>query len=316
MALASLALLLALQAPAAKPAVEEIGNQPLVVMPIDKHIDPHFDPNKNKTDGSFTFGAQEVILRLGEVSWEVGNSLYEGKPCKLFQGKSKWQLKAKGRNRGMIYNPTLYSNAWISPSGRLLKTETSYSGIGAPIQIQSIYKDDSIDMTIVEGRNTRQATLFPKFEMSMFDNLFKPLMRDGLIESEERELAFINPTTAAPVTVKVKVRSRFDGKLYFRNYQGYKFETSSPDSMLTITSMISRHGQMLQVTLPENTQAVAYLPMSNDDEKRWGKFQATFWDVPASKSQPNRASSRTLGVPVLITKPSLLLVPIPYAVAL
>lgn len=285
-------------------------------MPIDKHIDLLYDDRRHPSNGSWAGGQSEQVIRMGEISFSMENGLFEGKRCKVFKGTAKWQVKVPGRNKNIFFTPMLYSYAWISPAGKMLKSQTSYAGLGAPVQIEALYHAEDIDLTVTEGRDTRRATLYPKFSLALFDNLFAPLMKDGIIKGQERELAFINPITAAPVVVKTKLRSRFEGKMYFREYQGYRFETQSPDGPAIATSLVSRHGQMLEVDLPENQKAVAYLPVSNAEEQQWGKFKASDWDVPASLAQPNRTRHRTVAVPVFLLKPTPLLIPIPYALAL
>lgn len=315
MALATLVLLLLAQTPA--PAtVEDPGTQAPTIMPIDKHIDLQYDDSRHSSNGTWTGGQSEQVIRMGETTFALENSLYEGKPCKLFKGTAKWFVKAPGKNKVVMFTPMLYSYAWISPEGKMLKSQTSYAGLGAPIQIEAVYHADDIDLTTTEGREIRRATMYPKFSLALFDNLFKPLMKDGIIQSEERELAFINPVSGAPQIVKTKLRSRFEGKLFFRKYEGYRFETTSPDGPLVATTLVSRHGQTLEVDLPDHQQAVAYLPVSNEEEQKWGKFKAEDWAVPASIAQPNRSRFHTMGVSVLLQKPTPLLIPIPYALAL
>jgi hypothetical protein len=254
---------------------------------------------------------------MGEVSWSVQNSTLDKAPCKLFRGNSRWIFRPpKIKNKKIAFTPTLYSFAWISPEGRLLKSSTSYAGLGAAVQVEAVYKEDCIDITKTEGRNISQTTLYPKFSMALFQNLFDPLMKDGLLMAQGRDLAFLHPVTGAPVVVHVGIGNRFQGKLQFRNYEGYKFETSSPDGGFKAGMMVSRHGQALQIDLPEKTDAVAYLDVTHLEELRWGKFKNTDWTVPASKSQPGRARFTTMGVPIYLINPTPLVVPVPYAVAM
>jgi hypothetical protein len=314
--LLTLSVLLSLASPQVQNTSNDVGTQAATVLTITKHVEASYQPSRVPVNGSWSGGTQQDI-RLGDANWSVENALYEGKPCKLFKGSSTWQYKPKINNKKVIFNPTLYFFAQISPEGRLLHTNTSYAGFGfmLPVQIDAIYNKDSIDITKIEGRSVSRSSLYPNFSMDLFDNLFNPLVKDGLVVAQERQLAFLHPITGAPCIITAKVHGRFDGKLYFRSYQGYKIETTSPESPLTISSMVSRHGQLLQINLQENTDAVAYTPLTNEEEQNWGKFKPEDWDLPASVTHPARSRYRTLGVPILLTKPSPLLVPIPYAMA-
>ena len=314
-ALAAFSLLLAL-APQTAVAPDDVGTQEQTLMPITKHVEARFNPNRAPINGSWVGGMQGQDVRLGEVSWSVENSTFEGKPCKLFQAKSKWQFQVPGRNKKLILNPNIYEFAWLSPDGRLLRSQTSYAGIGQPVQVDAIYHADSIDITKTEGMNTSQSTLYPNFSMDLFAKLFDPIMKDGLILAQEREIAFIHPITATPVIVKATVKGRFQGKLYFRQYEGYKIETVSPDGNAIASSMVSRHGQILQIDLPDHQDAVAYAQVSHEEENNWGKFRSTDWDIPASVSQPKRSRYHTMGLPILLLNPSPIILPVPYAMAL
>lgn len=313
--LAAVGLVLALSQ--GRPAAADVGVQQQVSMPIIKHVPAAYDPARQLHNGKFVFGTQDVEIHMGEVSWSVQNATLAGAPCKLFRGNSRWIVRPRGvKNKTVVFTPTLYSFAWISPEGRLLRTSTSYAGLGAAVQVEAMYHGDSIDLTKTEGRNVFQTTLYPKFSMSLFDNLFDPLMRDGLVESQGRDLAFLHPVTGAPVVIHVGVGARFQGKLQFREYEGYRFETTSPDGGFKIGMMVSREGQALQLDLPDKTDAVSYLDVSHTDELKWGRFKNTDWEVPASRAQPGRQRYRTMGVPIYLIKPTPLVVPIPYAIAL
>ena len=299
------------------PALPDVGVQQQVTMPIIRHVPAGYDPERQLKDGRFVFGTQDVEVQMGEVSWSMQNATLNGAPCKLFRGNSRWIFRpAKVKNKKIVFTPTLYSFAWISPEGRLLKSSTSYAGLGAAVQVEAVYRPDSVDITKTEGRNISQTTLYPKFPMSLFDRLFDPLMKDGLIQSQGRDLAFLHPVTGAPVVVHIGVGNRFQGKLQFREYEGYRFESTSPDGGFKAGMMVSRHGQALQIDLPEKTDAVAYLDVTHLEEQRWGKFKSTDWSVAASQAQPGRARFTTMGMPIYLINPTPLVVPIPYAVAL
>jgi len=298
------------------PPIPDVGVQSQATLTITKHIDPLYDPNKTPINGSWAGGMQGADIHEGEVTFSMQNVMFEGKPCKLFRATSRWDYHPNIRNKKIIFTPTLYVFAHITPDGRLLHTNTTYSGFGTPVQIDAIYNKDSIDMTITEGTSVRQQTLYPKFDMALFNNLFSPFIRDGLVVNQEKQVAFINPLSGAPTEVTATMHGRFQGKLYFREYEGYKIDTTTPDSKIVIQSMVSRHGQLLQVNLPDNQDALAYADVSRDEEDNWGKFKQEDWDKPASLSQPSRTRYHTMALPVLLTNPVMLLYPVPCAIAL
>lgn len=311
----SLAFLLA-QQQATSAGTPDVGVQPQSTYNITKHVQAHYDPGKVPKQGSWAGGMGETDVTEGQVDWSVEDSVYEGKPCKLFKAYSRFEFHPKVRNKTIIFKPTLYSFAQISPSGRLLHTNTSLAGLNAPVQIDAIYNKDSIDITKTVGSDISQTTLYPNFSMDLFDNLFQPLIRDGIVVGQERQLAFLNPSNGAPCIIKASLSGRFQGKLYYREYEGYKLDTTSPDVAFVTTSLISRHGQLLQITLPDHQDAIAYAEVGTDEERNWGKFKDSDWNVPASVSQPARTRYQTMAAPVLLTQPSYLIVPLPYAVAL
>jgi hypothetical protein len=297
-------------------AIDEVGTTEEAVLNITKHIPAQYNPANVPVNGSWA-GAQEQDIREGEFSFSVTNSTYGGKPCKMFKAVSNWDYKpGKIRNKKVVFTPKLYVFAQISMDGKLLHMNTAYNGFGAPVQIDSVYHADSIDISRYEGANVSHTTLYPTFDMEVFNHLFEPLIRDGLVVNKQRELAFLHPVTGAPCHIKLDLNGRFDGKHEYRRYEGYKVEVTSPDTMSKSESLITRNGQLLQVNLPDNQDAVAYTFVSPDEERNWGKFQPGDWDRPASQTHPNRTRFKTVAVPVLLTNPSYILLPLPYAMAL
>ena len=295
--------------------IPDPGEQPEAVLNITKHIKAHYNPAMVPVNGSWA-GAMDQDIREGDLSFSVQNSTWQGKPCKYFRGVSDFEYHPRVKNKKVVFTPRLYVFAHISPQGRLLHMTTAYNGFGAPVQIEAIFHDDSIEMTKTEGVNTTKTTLYPTFSMTLFDHLFDPLIRDGLVVSKERQLAFIHPITGAPCVINLTLNGRFDGEHEYRKYEGYKIDVTSPDTATKTQSFITRHGELLQVNLPENQDAVAYTNVSPDEERNWGKFQGSDWDKPASLTQPNRTRFHTMAVPVLLTNPTYLILPIPYAMAL
>jgi hypothetical protein len=317
MALAGISLMLVLASQqAAHPDTPDVGVQPQAVLNITKHYLAHYDPGKVPKQGSWSGGMDETDISEGQVDWSVEDSSYEGKPCKLFQAYSKFEYRHTFEKKKITFTPTLHAYAQISPSGRLLHSNTSLAGLNAAVTVDAIYNKDSIDITKTVGSQVSQTTLFPNFSMDLFDNLFQPLIKDGLVVAQERQLAFLNPSNGAPCIIKASLDGHFQGQLYFRKYEGYKLQTTSPDVNFLTTSLISRHGQLLQITLPDNQDAVAYADVGTEEQKNWGHFQEKDWNVPASISQPGRSLYQTMAVPVLLTQPSYMIVPVPFAVAL
>lgn len=301
-----------------KPApVADVGVQNQAVLNITRHIPAAYNPARVPVNGSWA-GGQQQDIRMGDVSFSVQNSIWKGKACKYFQGVSNWEYHPPVKNKKVIFKPRLYVFAQVSPEGKLLHMTTAYNGFGiAPaVQIEATFHDDSIDVTKTEGANSTQTTLYPTFSMELFDHLFDPLIKDGLVVRKERKLAFLHPVTGAPCFIDLSLGGRFDGKHEFRRYEGYKIDVSSPDSKAKAVSFVTRQGQLLQVNLPENHDAIAYTHVSNVEELNWGKFNSTDWDLPASQTHPKRTRYHTMGVPVLLTNPSYILLPLPYALAL
>jgi hypothetical protein len=298
-----------------KKPVGDVGIQGAAIFNITKHIPARYNPSRVPRNGSWA-GGQQQDIRQGGMTFSVQNSTWQGKTCKLFKAQSNWDYRPDIRNKKITFTPKLYVFAQISLEGRLLHMNTAYNGFGAPVQIDATFKADSIDIAKTEGRKISKTTLFPTFSMSLFDNLFDPFIRDGLVVANERQLAFLHPVTGAPCVVKATLNGRFNGKHEFREYHGYKIDVTSPDTMAKAVSMVSRHGQLLQVNLPAMHDAISYTHVSGQEERNWGTFKPSDWEVPASISQPNRTRHRTMGVPVLLTNPSYMLFPIPFAVAL
>ena len=301
--------------PAEETKAPEVGVMPEAVFNITKHIAARYDPNMVPKNGGWA-GGQQQDIREGGMTFSMQNSTWQGKACKLFRAQSNWDYHPHVKNKKVTFTPKLYVFAQVSPEGKLLHMMTAYGGFGQPVQIDATFHDDSIDIIKTEGRTTSQTTLFPTFSMKLFDNLFQPMIVDGLVVSKERELAFLHPFTGAPCTIKVTLNGRFSGKHEYREYHGYKIDVTSPDTMAKAVSFVTRHGQLLQVNLPEDQDAISYTHVSAEEERNWGKFKPGDWDVPASKSQPNRTRHHTLGIPVLITNPSYILLPLPLAVAI
>ena len=294
----------------------DVGTQEQATLTITRHVDARYDPNKTPVNGSWAGGMQQQDIQVGQMSFSVADAMFQGKPVKQFRGQSKWSFKPKVRNKQISFTPTLFVFAQIGLDGRLIHTNTTYAGFGTPVQIDAFYNKDSIDMTMTEGTRTKQTTLYPTMDMSLFNNLFQPFVNDGLVANKERQLAFLNPVTGAPVQVTATLTGHFQGKLYFREYEGYKIDTTTPGSRLVIQSMVTRQGQLMQVNLPDHQDALAYSTLSHEEENSWGLFKQSDWDKPSSVAQPQRRRYKTMALPVLLVDPTNLLYPVPCCVAL
>ena len=299
---------------AAKPIVD-VGTQSETILSITKHIAARYNPGNKPQNGAWAGGQQQDIAE-GQLSFSMSNSTWGGKPCKYFQGRSDFFYRPNVKNKKVIFTPRLYVFAQLTPGGRLLHMSTAFNGFGTPVQIDATFNEDTIDIVKIDGADTTRSTLHPAFSMDLFDHLFDPFIRDGLVVAHERQIAFIHPISGAPILVTATLSGRFDGKHEYRSYQGYKIDVTSPDTLIKEVNFVTRHGQLLQVNLPENQDAIAYTHVSNVEERAWGKFHPSDWDKPASQTHPQRTLYRTLGIPILLTKPSYMLLPYPCAISL
>jgi len=297
-------------------ATEDVGTQSESILSITKHIAPHYNPGNVPVNGYWA-AAQQQDISEGQMSFSMHDSTWEGQPCKYFQGRSDFEYKPNVKNKKVLFSPRLYMFAQLTPSGRLLHMNTAYNGFGPPVQIDATFNKDSIDITKTVGVDITKTTFYPKFSMDLFDHLFDPFFRDGLVVgSQSRQFAFLHPTTGAPCTITATYTGHFMGEHEYRKYEGYKIEVTSPDTSYKAISFVTRHGQLLQVLMPENQDAIAYTDVSPIEERNWGKFSPSDWDKPASKTQPGRSRYRTFALPVLLTNPTYLLMPLPVAVSL
>ena len=311
----------AVTAPKDKPAdsaaaIADVGTQEQIVLSITKHIAPRYNPSNVPVNGYWA-GAQQQDITEGQMSFAMHDSTWNGQPCKYFEGRSDFEYHPNVKNKKVLFKPRLYVFAQLTPSGRLLHMNTAYNGFGAPVQIDAVFNKDSVDITKTVGVEITKSSFFPTFSMDLFDHLFDPFFRDGLVVNDkDRQIAFFHPITGAPCTVTASLRGRFMGEHEYRKYEGYKVEVTSPDTPSKATTFITRQGEMLQVLMPENQDAIAYSSLSPSEERNWGKFMPGDWDKPASVTQPYRTRYRTFAIPVLLTNPTYMLMPLPFAVAL
>jgi hypothetical protein len=272
---------------------------------------------KNGQAGNVTIAPNTPVSELfGSLSWSVEDAQFEGKACKLFKAESTWRFFQRRRDRSKVWFSTkVYLFAWLDPAAaRLIRTQSTLTGLGVQTQIDARYGSETVDLTIVEGRRIREASLYPKVPMEQFHDLFRPFMRDGIaLDRQPRTIAFIHPLTGAPVQARLKLEGRFDGKMQYLQRTGHRLKAFSPGGIAE--AFVSREGRVLTVNMADDFQASVQEALSKDEIDNWGKFNPDQWDVPASVTHPQRTRGVTIMAPILLGQPKLIF-PYPVLVAL
>lgn len=252
---------------------------------------------------------------IGVVSWSVKNSNLNGKPCKLFTSESTWRFFLRNRDGSrQWFAPRVYVMAHIdSEAGKLLRTQTSYAGYGDPIQVTAVYQEDKIVSTVTKGRHIDTQEIYPNAELSDFDNIFTPLLRNGLVVKKSHKFLMIDPYTGFPLEVKLEAGQRFQGKMFDAPMQGYRVRSISKYGEME--SFISRAGQLLRVQTGKEYEGRANEAPTYSEIKSWKQFLPGDWNRPFSEVDPNRRRFVTYMAPVLLENPKLM-VPWPCIVAM
>lgn len=263
-------------------------------------------------------GSSLSYSQVGLMGYSVLDGGLRGVPCKIYKGDGRWKYRTSVKNTARYdYRTASYTMTYyVGLDGVPIHTESHFQDEGETTttytDVKADYKRDHIDVELVKDGYVSKTQVYPKFGMERFAGMFDPMISSGLVQSTERDCAFLHPYNGMPYEFKLHLRGRFTGHYFFLPQAGYTVEVQGEEGEGTM--YVTRQGQLIRVTLPESHEATLQTGYLAPERKDWGQFSVSDWSKSSEETNPERPKFNTLVAPVLLKNPRLLF-PVPCVVA-
>ncbi|AIE84782.1 hypothetical protein [Fimbriimonas ginsengisoli] len=203
----------------------------------------------------------------GYVRWSLQPSDLDGIKCLLL----KTEGITKPKFHGVQVMVQAIRNYWLTSEGQILKQFDLQSDPLGARAATSIFHEDSVDIEVTEGKDTRKTTLYPGDAMSRIQSQFKPMMQGTKVEMDEKRFAVFNPFRGGYDEYTVKRSGRFAGPYMQIPFKGESFDIVGPKAKQR--AFVSEEGDLVKVELPKNR----FLVLTTAPASR----ETPYWTVPA-----------------------------------
>jgi hypothetical protein len=224
--------------------------------------------NRNLPPNEFGRVTAFSEIRLGYMGWKVSNDIFNSEPCLVFESDTKTSQTAKfvrSQDEAEKYGTHIVQKVkmWVSLEGRLMREQISQESPRGNYFVDAVFGTETVELSGDLNGVKRDTTMYPVGGTVMFDNLFKPMMKDGKVILPEKEFYLIDPVKMTLRKCKAKIRSRFNGELMREKFKGNTIEITTPED--TQVAYISEEGDLLRVDLPDSRFfLMESLPASRD----------------------------------------------------
>lgn len=248
-----------------------IGLKPHPTIVFGQYISRVARLSNNDLSGYLELNPRDALARqpvqVGYVSFKVTNSVFEGKPCVLFEseGTRNRVREFKDENKFNVVNATpiqRYRKVWLSPEGLPLKETSGFRNYQGTYEIDAIFKKDEIELTTAWPKGRRTVTIFPAGGVELFANEFKPMVDGEKVLLPEKKFSRLDPITGGVVQITAKVAAKFEGSVFLKKFVGHRIDYTIGDHMEV--AFVSYGMDMLQVNIPHGESLVAQVDPTAD----------------------------------------------------
>ena len=199
-------------------------------------------------------------VKVGYTAYKVSNSVYEGKPCVLFESDATRNRVREYVNTASfrVVNSTplqRYRKVWISPEGTPLRETSGFRNHQGTWEIDAKYLKDEIELTTAGPKGRKTTTIFPAGGIELFANEFKPMIEGGKAVMNEKKFSRLDPTSGGVVTITAKFGVRFEGTMFLKKFSGDRIDFSFGNRYEV--AFVTKDTDLLQVNLPNGESLLA-----------------------------------------------------------
>jgi len=190
---------------------------------------------------------------VGFSASKVSRSVYEGKPCLLFESdaarnKRRDYKNSDGINVINITPVQRYRKVWISENGTPLFETSGYRSGSGTYELKATFKGDEVEIEVAGPKGKRTATIYPAGGVELFANEFKPMIDGEKVLVKEKSFSRLDPVTGGVVKIQAKVGGKFTGSLFTKRFEGHRIDFTF-DGREQI-GFVTFDMDLLQVNLP------------------------------------------------------------------
>lgn len=211
----------------------------------EKEVQPTFTAQSGAVGGG---GLDERTL--GWIRWSVTPTMFAGKECYLL--KEEGQLNEKVRKATVTINESRQS--WVTLAGKIVRQFDSQTSPIYTRSANSVYHEDSIDVSVEDEKGRRTTTVYPTIPFSKLDAQFTPMMKGESVLLREKEYYVFDPFTLKCDKFLARVNGAATGTEFRKHFVGKSFEIAGPE--LTYTAAVSNEGDLIRMEYPHDRFAI------------------------------------------------------------
>jgi hypothetical protein len=207
-------------------------------------------------------------IRLGYMGWKVSNDIFNSEPCLVLESDGLTTQTAKftrsqEESERLGIRILRKEKIWLSMDGKVMRQQISQESPKGTYYVDAIFGKDTVELSGNLNGERKDMTMYPVGGTVLFDNFFKPMIKDGKIILPKKEYYVIDPVKMVLEKYTAEVRGRFAGTMMNTKFKGHCIEMVGPEG--TQTAYVSEEGDLLRVDLPSNRfLLIEYLPESRD----------------------------------------------------
>jgi hypothetical protein len=224
--------------------------------------------NRNMAPNEFGRVTGFYEIRLGHMGWKVSRDIFNSQPCLVFESDARTSQRGKytrsqeeAEATGIFVTQKV--KIWVSEQGKIMRENISQESPRGTYFVDAIFGTETVELSGDLAGVKKDMTMYPQGGTVMFDNFFKPMIKDGKVLMEDKEFYLIDPVTMGIRKCKAHVKGRFAGEVMREKFKGHTIEITTPEDKQV--AYVSQEGDLLRVDLPSDRYLLLeYLPASRD----------------------------------------------------
>jgi hypothetical protein len=199
-------------------------------------------------------------VKVGYTAYKVTNSVYEGKPCILFESDGTRNRIREYRNTASfrVVDTTplqRYRKVWLTPEGVPLRETGGFRSYQGVWEIDAKFLKEEVEVTTAGPKGKKTATIFPAGGVELFANEFKPMADGEKVLLQEKKFSRLDPVTGGVVTITAKIGVKFEGTMFLKKFTGHRVEFTFGNKFEV--AFVSKDNDLLQVNVPNGESLMA-----------------------------------------------------------
>lgn len=199
-------------------------------------------------------------VKVGYTAYKVTNSTYEGKQCLLFESDgTRNRIREYKNSTGFRETNTTpvqrYRKVWLTAEGIPLKETAGFRNHQGAWEIDAKFLKDEVEVTVVNSKGRKTATIFPAGGIGLFANEFKPMVDGEKVLLTEKKYSRLDPITGGVVSITAKIGTKWEGSMFLKKFSGHRVDFTL-DNRFEV-AWITKDMDLLQVNIPNGESLMA-----------------------------------------------------------